>query len=262
MGARIASGQKLEPTPIPGKRPHVDLAVQAAHDGEKLHLRFQWRNGPHAPVPFAAGGKMDPDNPVKLAVMIAGAGVERAEQAGCWVTCHHDSRYMPDAPKPETLKASPFAEVLDLKDGLTKYLAETRTAIEVRGEDGKPRGGGFNLKTREAIEELAKNGTIMDLMRFRPGASAENGHVLEQRVGTDGAAFEAVGQLQDDTWTVVLSRPLKSSQIGDVSLEPGKPYTVSFALHDDYASARFHHVSLELRLGLDMKEAEINAVKR
>ena len=43
---------------------------------------------------------------------------------------------------------------------------------------------------------------------------------------------------------------------------PGKLYTVTFAIHDDYAAARFHHVSLELLLGLDNPEAQINAVKQ
>jgi cytochrome c-type protein NapC len=262
MGGKIVSGQKLEPTPIKGKRPFVDVAVQAAVDSEKLYLRFQWQNAAHAPVPFVEGGKMDPDNQIKLAVMIAGKDIERADQAGCWVTCHHDSRYMPDASKPEALKASPFAETLDLKDGLTKYLAETRTAIELRGEDGKPRGGGLNLKLKEALAELAKNGTVMDLLRFRSKAGAENGHVLEQRVNSGGAATEMSGRLDGDTWTVVMSRPLKSDRPGDVNLELGKTYIVNFALHDDHSNARFHHVSLEWRLGLGTSDAEINAVKR
>jgi cytochrome c-type protein NapC len=262
IGAKIVSGQKLEPTPIKGKRPFVDVAVQAAFDSEKLYLRFQWQNGPHAPAPFVDGGKMDPDNQIKLAVMFAGKDVERGEQAGCWVTCHHDSRYMPDAPKPESLKASPFAESMDLKDGLTKYLAESRTAIELRGEDGKPRGGGLNLKPKEAIAELAKSGTVMDLMRFRSKAGGENGHVLEQRINNGGADAEMTGRLDGDTWTVLMSRPLKSDKAGDVTLEPGKTYMVNFALHDDHSNARFHHVSLEMRLGLGTTDAEINAVKR
>jgi cytochrome c-type protein NapC len=262
IGSKIVSGQKLEPTPIKGKRPFIDVSVQAAVDSEKLYLRFQWQNAAHAPVPFAEGGKMDPDNQIKLAMMITGKDVERGQQAGCWVTCHHDSRYMPDSPKPESLKSSPFAETMDLKDGLTKYLAETRTAIELRGDDGKPRGGGLNLKPKEAIAELAKNGTVMDLMRFRSKAGAENGHVLEQRVNIGGVAADMSGRLDGDTWTVVMSRPLKSDKPGDVTLEPGKTYIVNFALHDDHSNARFHHVSLEWRLGLGTNDAEINAVKR
>ncbi|MCC6777776.1 MAG: NapC/NirT family cytochrome c [Hyphomicrobiales bacterium] len=262
MGAKLVSGQKAEATPIPGKRPFVDLAVQAAHDGDTLYFRFQWRDGPHNPVPFVSGGKMDAENKVKLAVMIAGNGIERAEQAGCWVTCHHDSRYMPDAPKADVLSASPLAQTLDLRDGITKYLAETRTQVEIRGDDGKPRGGGLNLKSPDAIAELAKKGAFTELLRFRSGQPAENGHVLEQRVNQGGASVQTQASLDGDMWTLVLSRPLKSDRPGDISIEPGKVYTVNFALHDDFTAARFHHVSLEQRFGVDAKEAEINAVKR
>ena len=262
MGAKLVSGQKVETSPIPGKRAFIDLSVQAAHDGEKLYFRFQWRDGPHNPVPFVSGGKMDADNKVKLAVMIAGTGIERVEQAGCWVTCHHDSRFMPDAPKSDVLNASPFAQTLDLSAGITKYLAETRSHIELRGEDGKPRGGGLNLKSSEEIAGLAKKGALMDLIRFRSGQAPENGHVIEQRFNTGGVPVEAHGELQGEVWTLVMSRPLKSDKPGDISIEPGKIYTVNFALHDDYTAARFHHVSLEIRFGVDAKEAEINAIRR
>ena len=44
--------------------------VQAAHDGSNLVMRFQWPANPHTPVPFADGGKMDPENAVKLAMLI------------------------------------------------------------------------------------------------------------------------------------------------------------------------------------------------
>lgn len=262
IGTKIVSGQKAEATPIPGKRPFVDLAVQAAHDGQRVFFRFQWRNGPHNPVPFVDGGKMDPTNQVKLAIMIAGEGIERVEQAGCWVTCHHDSRYMPDAPKPEALKASRFAQAIDLRNGITKYLAETRAEIDLRGDDSKPRGGGDRLKSSDALADLNKKGAFMDIWRFNSDAAPENGHVLEQRVMSGGAPIEAKGSLDSDIWTVVISRELKSDKPGDVSIQPGRIYTLNFALHDDYTAARFHHVSLELRFGIDAKEAEINAIKR
>lgn len=262
IGAKIVSGQKAEATPIPGKRPFVDLAVQAAHDGQRVFFRFQWRNGPHNPVPFVDGGKMDLTNQVKLAIMIAGEGIERVEQAGCWVTCHHDSRYMPDTPKPEALKASPFAQAIDLRNGITKYLAESRAAIDLRGDDSKPRGGGDRLKSSDVLADLNKKGTFMDIWRFNSGAAPENGHVLEQRVMSGGTPIEAKGSLDSDIWTVVMSRELKSDKPGDVSIQPGRIYTINFALHDDYTAARFHHVSLELRFGIDAKEAEINAIKR
>ena len=111
MGAKIVSGDKAETTPIPGKRAFVDVQVQAAYTADDVYFRFQWQNSPHKPVPFVDGGKMDPANAAKLAIMFAGKEVERAEQAGCWVTCHHDSRYMPDAPKRSNL-----LPVLQLRD--------------------------------------------------------------------------------------------------------------------------------------------------
>ena len=262
MGRKIVSGEKAEKTPIPGKRGSVDVKMQTAHDANNIYFRFQWQNAPHTPVPFVDGGKMDPEHQVKLAIMIAGQNVERAELAGCWVTCHHDSRYMPDAPKPEALAASPAKDAVDLKNGITKYLAETRTEIEIKGDDDKPRGGGDKLKSKDEIAAMAGKGAIMDLMRFRAGGASENGQVLEQRVMTGGAEVKAEGKLEGDTWTVVMSRPLKSDKPGDVSIEPGKVYTVSFALHDDYTAARFHHVSLEYQLGLDAKDAEINVIKK
>ena len=102
----------------------------------------------------------------------------------------------------------------------------------------------------------------MDLMRFRSGAEAENGHVSAQRVAMSGIPVKAEGKLDGDVWTVVMSRKLKSDKPGDISFEPGQLYTMGIALHDDYTSARFHHVSLEFRFGLDAKDAEIVAVKK
>jgi len=257
------TGEKAEATPIPGKRGSFDVGVQAAHDGEALHFRFKWKNAAHTPVPFVEGGKMDPANEVKLAVMIAGTEIEHAEQAGCWVTCHHDARYMPDHPDEAAIAAAgDVAGRLDLKDGMTKYLSETRTKIEVRGRGGKKRGGWDKLKPPGEIEEVVKAGQVMDLIRFRSGEAPENGAIIDQRVMTGGAEVTASGSLTGDTWTVTLSRPLKGNGPGDVDIEPGKIYTIGFAIHEDYTSARFHHVSLELKLGLDNGEAEINAVKK
>lgn len=52
MGAKIVSGEKAEPTPIPGKRGAIDMTVQAAHDGETMSLRFQWSDAGHTPAPL------------------------------------------------------------------------------------------------------------------------------------------------------------------------------------------------------------------
>ena len=38
----IVAGERLEPTPIDGKNPTVDLNVQVAYDGENAYFRFNW----------------------------------------------------------------------------------------------------------------------------------------------------------------------------------------------------------------------------
>ena len=255
MGAKIVSGEKAEATPIKGKRGSVDVKVQAAHDKEKVYFRFQFGKAAHTPVPFAEGGKMDPANEVKLSVMISGAAVEKAELAGCWTTCHSDARHMPDAPKAEQLKAFPQADQIDLANGVTKYLAESRTAIEIREA---PRGGWDKLKPADELGKLAAAGTAMELLRYRSGGAPEHGLVTADRKMTGLSPIEASGALEGETYTVVIARPLKGAAPGEVSFEPGKKYVVSFALHEDFTASRFHHVSLAYEFSLD-GEGEIVA---
>jgi cytochrome c-type protein NapC len=59
-----------------------------------------------------------------------------------------------------------------------------------------------------------------------------------------------------------MSRPLKAATDKELSIEPGKTYIIGIALHDDHASARFHHVSLALKFGLDMSDVEIVGTKK
>ena len=92
MGKKMVSGQKLEPTPPKGKAGSIPVSVQAAHDGTNLYLRFQWKQ-----PPASGGAKMDAENAVKLAFMLEDNKVELANLAGCWATCHEDSRTMPGA---------------------------------------------------------------------------------------------------------------------------------------------------------------------
>ncbi|WP_419590808.1 NapC/NirT family cytochrome c [Thiolapillus sp.] len=261
MGKKMVTGEKAEETPIPGKRGSIPVKVQAAHDADNLYLRFEWEGTDHVPVPFVEGGKMDPENPMKIAFMLATDDVEFADRAGCWGTCHHDARNMPHAPDQATLDASEAAKVIDLKNGVTKYLKESRTKIEVKGRRGKKRGGWDKLKSPEEISELLKSGIFMDLMRYKSGkGETENGYVLEQRHMSGGGELLANAHKEGNTWVVEMKRALKTGKPGDVDIEPGKLYNFGFAIHDDYSNGRFHHVSLGYKLGLDNGEAEINAV--
>ncbi len=249
MGEKIVTGNKegVEPTLIPGKRGSIPVQVQAAHNGEYLYMRFQWAGTDHVPVPFVEGGKMDPDNPVKLALMLATDEVQYAAQAGCWGTCHHDLKTMPDAPD----------------DQVTKYITESRSEIEIKGKGGKKRGGWDKRKGEAELKAELDAGHFMDILRVKSGSGeTENGHVLADRVMSGGQGAEMQIRQEGGQWTVELRRKLSSDKAGDISLALDKTYSLGFAIHDDHANARYHHVSLGYKLGFDNADADINAVKR
>ena len=261
IGDLIVAGDKAEATPIPGKRGSIAVKVQAAHDADNLYMRFQWEDGQHAPVPFAKGGKMDPDNPIKLAIMLGTDKVEYADRAGCWQSCHQDANHMPDQPDKATLAGSPLASRLDLGMGFTKYLKESRTAIEIDGKGGKKRGGWDKLKTDAEIQTALKSGAFMDLLRYKSGTGeSEDGYILAERVMSGGQGVDFTGSLKGGVWTVTMVRKLTSNKAGDISMSADQLYNFGFAIHDDYSSSRFHHVSLGLKLGFDNDDAEINAI--
>ena len=266
IGDLIVVGDKAEETVIPEKRGSILVNIQAAHDADNLYMRFQWEDAEHAPVPFVDGGKMDPENPIKLAVMLATDSeddpkVEYAERSGCWQSCHHDANYMPHQPDEATLASSPLASRLDLSLGFTKYLKESRTEIEIDGKDGKQRGGWDKLKSEAEIQAAMENGSFMDLLRYKSGSGeSEDGYILEQRVMSGGQGVNFTGSLVDGVWTVEMVRKLTSDQPGDISMSSDQWYNIGFAIHDDYSSSRFHHVSLGFKLGFDDEEAEINAI--
>ena len=262
IGNKIVAGGELEPTPIPGKRGTIGASIQAAHDDENLYVRVQWADAGHNPAPFVDGGKMDPDNQIKVAMMIAGNGINMGETTGCWSSCHADNTYMPFDPGAEAIGANAdVAAQLEASETITKYLTESRTKVEIKGRRGKAQGGWDKLKSTEEIGQLFDAGTYLDLLRVYADGSSSNGYLLDRRIVNDGE-MEADASLSAGMWTVVFSRPLNSGAAGDVPIEAGKTYTVGFAIHDDYAAARFHHVTLNTSLAMDDDAAQINAVKQ
>ena len=272
IGQNIVTGESekdLEPNVIPGKRGSIDVTIDATHDVENLYLRFSWSDGDHAPVPFVDGGKMDPENPMKLAFMIATDEVEYADRAGCWGTCHADANTMPFAPEQDVLKGSDLAQRLNLSVnsgnsssmGVTKYLKETRTKLELKGRGGKALGGWDKLKDEADIKAAQEANQFMDIVRYQSGTGeVEDGQILASRDMHGGQGAQVEASLKNGTWSVIVKRKLKSDQAGDVSIEAGKVYNFGFAIHDDYSSARYHHVSLGYKLALDNDEAEVNAI--
>ncbi|MEJ1438313.1 MAG: NapC/NirT family cytochrome c [Candidatus Sedimenticola sp. (ex Thyasira tokunagai)] len=265
MGQKMVTGAKAEPTPIPGKRGSIPVDVQAAHDGDNLYLRFAWEDSDHVPVPFVDGGKMDPENPMKLAVMFATDEVEYADRAGCWGTCHHDASSMPHAPEADAIAGSDAAKQLDIENGISKYLKESRSKIEVKGRRGKKRGGWDKLKSADETKAELDSSRYMDLLRYKSGkGETEDGHILEQRTMVGGQGFEVDARKEGNTWVLVMKRKLQSDKPGDLNLALDKVYNFGFAIHDDHSNTRFHHVSLGYKLGFDTEAegVEVNAVKR
>ncbi len=250
IGEKIVTATKagVEPTPIPGKRGSIPVTINAAHDGTNLFLRFSWPEGKHAPVPFIDGGKMDPKNAIKLALMISTDDVEYADRAGCWGSCHADANNMPFAPDGQNV---------------TKYLKESRSKIEIRGRGGKALGGWDRRNPDEEIQAAFDAGLFIDLIRYKAGEKVvEDGYILADRVMDGGQGAEVNAQLQDGQWVVEISRKLSSDQKGDVSMALDQIYNIGFAIHDDFSSSRYHHVSVGYKLGFDNAEVDINAVKQ
>jgi len=262
IGKKVVAGKPvgnrkkpLEPTPPAGKPGFIPVSVQAAHDGEKLYLRFEWED-----TKDSGGKKLDPKNEEKVTVLLDAGGVDGAKLNGCWSTCHGDLRTMPDAS--DAAKKHPKAKALGWDEGVTKYVKESRTAISMTDS---PRGGWDKLKPDAEIEAALKAGQYYDLIQFRSGKGEKpvDGYVLETRHMEGGKSLtKAEGKMEDGKWVVVFERTLAANGTGKHKIEAGKVYNMGFAIHDDYAAARSHHVSLGYTLGLDNPKADFNAVRQ
>ncbi|MCE8522762.1 hypothetical protein KBY24_14740 [Ruegeria pomeroyi] len=103
---------------------------------------------------------------------------------------------------------------------------------------------------------------------YDPNLAWKEGDVLPGRLlsreDASGSAADNVasqGVWEDGKWTVTWTRPLDTGHPQDDKiLEDGNVYTISFAVHDDNVTTRFHHVSFPLSLGLGA-DADIQPVK-
>ncbi|SHO23837.1 Denitrification system component NirT/cytochrome c552 [Moritella viscosa] len=267
MGASIVSGESekdLEPTIIPNKRGSIPLTVDSTHDGEFLYMRFSWKEGKHTPAPFVDGGKMDPDNAVKIAVMLATDEVEYADRAGCWGTCHVDADTMPLQPTNDEYKNSSLAGRAEISNIVTKYIKESRTKVELKGRRGKKLGGWDKLKDESDIEALVDEGKYMDLIRYSVDTKeVEDGSILADRQMHNGQGATTVeSTIIAGIRTVIFKRKLVSGEKGDIDLDAANIYNFGFAIHDDYTKSRYHHVSLGYKLAFDNADAEINVIRQ
>lgn len=151
------------------------------------------------------------------------------------------------------------------------YMLEAGDKVELAGQSGcwgschgdaRTMPGADDNKTKYVKDGSLANGVFYDLNQWRSGENkAYDGYVADQRIMEGGQALvSAEGQLENGTWSVVFTRKLTGGE-GDVALEPGNTYNFGFAIHDDSAIGRYHHVSLGYTLGIDA-DADIVAKKQ
>ncbi len=122
-------------------------------------------------------------------------------------------------------------------------------------------GAKDDKKTKYVKEGSLASGKYYDLLQWTSKGGKFDGHVADKRVMEGGKALlEAKGEKKVDEWSVVFTRKFTGGD-GDIALASGKTYNFGFAIHDDHAAGRFHHVSLGYTLGIDAK-ADIGAARQ
>lgn len=91
---RLAS-KDLEPAGAP-KTMMFPVTVQAAYDAANLYVRLSFK------APSGGANHDDKDNEVKATMLFAEASAAKANQVGCWLSCHGDARTMPGADDKKT----------------------------------------------------------------------------------------------------------------------------------------------------------------
>jgi hypothetical protein len=117
-------------------------------------------------------------------------------------------------------------------------------------------------KTKYVTGGSVASGKYYDLLQWKSKANkGTDGYVADKRVMEGGKGLvEAKGEKKGDEWVVTFTRKLAGGGEGDIALASGKVYNFGFAIHDDHAAGRLHHVSLGYTLGIDAK-ADITAGK-
>lgn len=212
IGKAIASGEKLEPRPIPGKPGSIRLTLQAAYDAEYLYLKASWPAkkpgifheyaiyrdgkweepyGSHRGNELVRSGETPPSYEDRFSVMIGdGRNVPSFASEGCWATCHNDMRFMPNEARKEEVQTHPILGKDGMKKSdIRKYIAESRAAMSETG-------GWDKIRSKEEIAALKDRGVFLDLWQWRanrsnPLSMADDGYVLEYRNLDGGKAMFA-----------------------------------------------------------------------
>ena len=248
LGEALVVEGRLEPTPIEGKNPTVDLQVQVAYDTENAYFRFRWKTqmdragqmhnylrfdgekweiygGPRSSGKVRSGAQ-PPLYEDRLTMMIDDGSVPMFAEQGCWLTCHTGMRDMTGEPTKEEIAANPILGAGGLKKkDIRKYLPLSRTD-DISTWDA--------TKLAEEIAALKAEGQFVDLMQWRaarsaPVGMADDGYVLEYRL-FDAGKKPFSWNLDKNTMTPRFMFDagkvgMKAITVADIG-DPTKPYAI------------------------------------
>ena len=248
LGEALVVEGRLEPTPIEGKNPTVDLQVQVAYDTENAYFRFRWKTqmdragqmhnylrfdgekweiygGPRSSGKVRSGAQ-PPLYEDRLTMMIDDGSVPMFAEQGCWLTCHTGMRDMTGEPTKEEIAANPILGAGGLKKkDIRKYLPLSRTD-DISTWDA--------TKLAEEIAALKAEGQFVDLMQWRaarsaPVGMADDGYVLEYRL-FDAGKKPFSWNLDKKTMTPRFMFEagkvgMKAITVADIG-DPTKPYAI------------------------------------
>lgn len=235
IGNVVASGERLEPSPIEGMPGSIALRVEGLVDNDTLHLRLSW------PAVSVNGPAGDGEHAAMVTTLVADESVSTAWAANCWAACHSDLPGMSD----------------DAGKDLTKYLPSSRERMTRTG-------GSDNFKSAEELDAELDQGAFLEywtaLLDDDGQVGVRDGYFLEARVINEDVAIEAAAQRQDGRWVVALSRPLMPQGGPRKTLEKGQTYPISFAVHEAHTKGRRHYVSFPLAVTIGEDSVEITEV--
>ncbi len=248
LGEELVEGDELEPAPIEGKNPTVDLQVQVAYDADNAYFRFQWKTqmnragqmhdymrfngeawefyGNARSEEEVRSGAQPPLYEDRLTMMVDDGSVPMFAEQGCWLTCHTGMRNMPGEPTKDEIAANPVLGSDGLKASeVLKYLALSRTD-DMASWDA--------TKSGEEIAALKAEGKFVDLMQWRaarsaPVGMADDGYVLEYRRFDDGKnpfSWNVDRKSMTPKYMFDTSKGgVKAITVDDIG-DPSKPYAI------------------------------------
>lgn len=238
MGQKLVKGKLLEPDPLTGKSGSIELEVKTAHDSSNLYIRLEWASGA---VP---ANKLYPDFEAMASIMLDDGSVPEITRGGCWGTCHDDMNGMASA---------------EAGKDTDKYLVKSRTKMTRKG-------GAGNVKSTGELNSLLAAGFFTEIWqaRLNPGQPARilNGYILETRHDHLPPQVSANAAFNNGKWSVDFSRKLNMNNSAYKKFEPGKTYTIGFAIHDGFVKGRRHYVSFGNTLRLDEGPTDFIARKQ